>query len=104
MYYVIYRGRVHNSNGRYWVEVGVSTSLKHVLDQADEHGRVDYSEHHTLEEAESTWRAYCAAQRWYQGAGMDKVAALKYRQVSEGTVHIDGRHLTRKDDTSSTLF
>lgn len=106
-YYVIYRGKVHNKGGRYWVEVGVSTSLKHVLAQADEHGRVDYSEHDTMDDAEVAWRSHCAAQagtNWVRGAGMDVVAARKAIEVSQDNVHIDGRHLAIDKTTNTKLF
>jgi len=106
-YYVIYRGKVHNKGDHYWVEVGVSTSLRHVLAQADEHGQVDYSEHDTMDDAEVAWRTHCAAQagtNWVRAAGMDVVAARKAIEVSQGTVHVDGRHLAISKDTNTTLF
>jgi hypothetical protein len=35
---------------------------------------------------------------------MDVVAARKAIEVSQGTAHIDGRHLAISKDTNTTLF
>jgi len=85
-YYVIYRGKVHNKGDHYWVEVGVSTSLRHVLAQADDNGRVDYTVHHSNEAAELCWREHCreVGKRWPLKAGVELVQRQKYEAITRG--------------------
>lgn len=104
-YFVVYKSKVmrrvtKDGVEQHYVSVGVHYGIENIVNA------IDFTEHLTEDDAAGAWEAHCYRMKkeWPRRAGMDVVEEMKYREVSDGTITIDGRHLVKEVETKATLF
>lgn len=100
-YYVVYKSAIRKrilKSGvtRHYVMVGVYNSEKALK----KNGAIVYNYFNYEEDATSDWDAHCKQMKkeWSLRAGMDVASAQKMKDISDGTVTIDRRHLAVRMD------